>query len=689
MSTITGTVTNEVTLGTGTYTSPLTIAGTGAVTVGSVAAIYGPNTQAWTVANYGTVRNSSGFGVELLHGGSVTNSGTGLIQGSEGVSITGGVGTITNSGTINGTSGAGIDLGAGGYVGNSGTIRGADAVTITGGVGTVTNSGTIISSVSGEDFSRPVYLAAGGSVYNTGTIRGGIYAVEITGSAGTITNSGTIIGDFAPGGAGIVLRAGGSIDNQAGLIQGSVIIYGTGAVINGGEIFSTIRRGVQLNDGGSISNSGTISGANAIVISGGIGAVTNYGTILGGPGGGVDLNAGGTISNMGLIQGGDDISVDGGAGTLTNSGTILDTVELNAGGTVVNSGMIAGATLGVAITFGSTGNLLVLEHGYSLSGSAYGGTGPTNTIELSGALGAVTVNYNGHPLTNFEDVLFGGAGSETLLITNNTTLPGTISGFTLTSDIVDLTQVGSNATLANGGTLSFSHQLTASGSGGTVVLQLDATDATVFKAASDLGTGIDITPACFCRGTLIWTESGEVAVEDLEIGDRVVTLSGALRRVKWIGRRAYGGRFVAANRAVLPIRVAAGALAAGVPARDLFLSPEHALYIDGALVPAGLLVNRMTIRQVESVGRLEYFHLELERHDVILAEGAPAETFVDCDSRAMFQNADEFAELYPDDVPVPWDFCASRAEAGSAELAAIRAALAERSVVASELKLAS
>jgi hypothetical protein len=213
-------------------------------------------------------------------------------------------------------------------------------------------------------------------------------------------------------------------------------------------------------------------------------------------------------------------------------------------------------------------------------------------------------------------------------------------------------------------------------------------------------------PSCFCRGTLILGERGEVAVEDLLIGDRLITLSGAARPIKWIGRRAYDGRFIAANRMVLPIRVAAGALAQGVPARDLWVSPEHALYTDGALVPAGLLVNGATIRQVECVYRLEYFHIELEGHDVILAEGAPAETYVDCDNRFMFHNGAEFTERYPDDLPATWDFCAPRAGEGSAGLAAIRAMLSERlqalgydpsealavasrSVVTAEMELAS
>ena len=185
-------------------------------------------------------------------------------------------------------------------------------------------------------------------------------------------------------------------------------------------------------------------------------------------------------------------------------------------------------------------------------------------------------------------------------------------------------------------------------------------------------------PPCYCRGTLILTEHGEVRVEDLAIGDTVVTVSGQAKPIKWIGRRSYAGRFIAGNPRVLPIVVRAGALAPEIPVRDLWLSPGHALLLDGVLIPAEHLVNGLTILRASPVDQVEYFHLEFETHEVILAEGAPAESYVECDNRQGFQNAHEFAALYLEDARAPFGYCRPRLEAGMAELAAIRARLFER-----------
>lgn len=158
--------------------------------------------------------------------------------------------------------------------------------------------------------------------------------------------------------------------------------------------------------------------------------------------------------------------------------------------------------------------------------------------------------------------------------------------------------------------------------------------------------------ACFAQGTCIATASGPKAVECLDIGDTILNAQGQEVRVEWIGRQTLNPVFAALHNQ-MPIRIIRGALGDDLPHRDLYVSPDHALLIRGCLVHADALVNGRTItRMQEWRGNVEYFHIETQAHEIILAEGAPAETFVDNEARQRFDNAAEFATLYPKAQPM-------------------------------------
>lgn len=163
----------------------------------------------------------------------------------------------------------------------------------------------------------------------------------------------------------------------------------------------------------------------------------------------------------------------------------------------------------------------------------------------------------------------------------------------------------------------------------------------------------DFVPVCFLAGTMIRTPEGETAVDRLAIGDLVTTADGRALPVRFIGRQTIVTRFADAL-ANQPVCIAAGALEAGVPARDLYTSPGHAMVIGGMLVVASALVNGTTIRRMERMPeRFTYFHIELAEHAVIFAEGAATETFCDNVPRAIFDNAAEHRALYPQAAPIP------------------------------------
>ncbi len=615
VSTINSYVGHGVTLGNG-YTSPLTITTAGTVDDSGGIAVFAAATYANPVViNQGTILETGfgGVGVAFNAGGSLDNSGTAaLIEGQYGVQIRGTAGTITNAGTIEGTNGRAIYLTQGGSVDNSGTAA-------------------LIRSL--------------------GTA-GSNYGVEIFNAAGAVTNDGTILG--SGGSTAVKLQKSGSVDNTgtAALIRGGfgVSILGTtGTITNAGTIDGTSGTGVALN-GGSVDNSGTA----ALIQAAGL----NHA--------GVRINLAGTVSNAGTIR-----------------GTSGYGVFMFGGGTVIDSGTISGGN-GTAVEFYgfSGGNLLALEGGYSFGGTIHV-LGPGNTLELLGTVGAVTVDFDksGAGFTNFGTVSFGAASGndEILKISNTTSLPGTVSGFTQLHDIVDLTQfTNPGAAVVAFDTLT--DRLTVTEGSQSVTLQLDTSldyTGVTWTPSPDSGTGTDVA-ACYCRGTRILTPDGELPVEDLKIGDQVMTISGSAKPLRWIGRRSYVGWLAAGNPKVLPVCFKPGSLADGVPRRELWVSPEHAIYLDGVLVPAELLVNGTSIVKAASVDEVQYFHLELDAHDVIMAEGAWAESFVDDDSRGIFHNAAEFHRLYPEaPLHAPARYCAPRVEDGF-ELEALRRKLAGR-----------
>ena len=156
---------------------------------------------------------------------------------------------------------------------------------------------------------------------------------------------------------------------------------------------------------------------------------------------------------------------------------------------------------------------------------------------------------------------------------------------------------------------------------------------------------------CYVAGTRLLTPNGEVAIEQLAPGDMVVTVVDGEqieRRVKWIGRRQIDVTSHPHPDRILPVRIERGAFGDGVPHRDLCVSPDHAIFVDGLLVCARQLVNRSTIRQEIGWKTVEYFHVELDEHGILLAEGLVAESYVDTGNRGFFGNSDAPLLLHPE-----------------------------------------
>jgi hypothetical protein len=217
---------------------------------------------------------------------------------------------------------------------------------------------------------------------------------------------------------------------------------------------------------------------------------------------------------------------------------------------------------------------------------------------------------------------------------------GTIAAFQKGDSFVVTGGTLSNLGVSNGNTLTVSD----SGHGGT--------DDIIFASpVSASGFGIvnnnTIQVQCFAAGTRIATAAGFAAVEELNIGDTAVTADGRLEPIVWIGQRTVNCRVHPKPETVWPVRITCGAFGENVPVRDLYLSPDHAVFANDVLIPVKLLINGTTIVQVKRTN-ITYYHVELRRHDVILAERLPVESYLDAGDRANFDNDGKTIRLFPD-----------------------------------------
>lgn len=655
-----------------------------------------------TVNNTGKI--TADYGITLRDGATITNAGT-IIAADQGVGQNTSFATtiannIINSGLIkaNATFFAGVGIftgrtfvGAGMAVDGGNITNTSHGTLIAGGDGiiaytqpaTITNAGTIIAGITG------IALVTGGSVNNTGSISGtsGIYSAanttlsvtnsnEISGryfgvlaeGAATVTNSGSIsvsatsfvLNGTTLNGSGISILNGGTAVNNAGAtINADVGIYmkAVGGVTNKGDITGTY--GIDIHGGGQVTNFGTITATNLAVYGGASSTIINTGTIEGTgtiynyhgtalPDFGVNLANGGNLDNQagGVIIGALGAYL-GKNSTFTNAGTIIghnygavdfatataNRLIINPGAAFTGTANIGGGVIELAST-STTGTLSGLGTQFINAatitidqGANWTITGPTTITAGQTLADDGTITFNG-AVTNAGLIT---ADPATIIFNSAVTGPGTI-------DVNAGDTIIFNASVASTETIDFLSNT------GTIVIN----DPSAFNATI-IGTGVEVI-ACFATGTHILTPRGQIPVEHLNPGDLVITADGTDAPIKWIGRR----RLTLTNHPnpekAQPIRIAAGAIANNIPARDLLLSPDHALYFQNHLIPAKALINHRNVTQLTR-HQITYYHIELASHAIIFAENTAVETYLETGNRACFENAGPLTTLYPDFGP--------------------------------------
>lgn len=614
--------------------------------------------------------NAGGLGLSFVNGATVTSmtltdaanlvTATGILNVTGGAAIQAGTLAVVSGGNVTlpdlnnlGT----ITIASGGQVTMTGTYDSDSVERIFGTGGTLTRVGTMLNtgkvfdpSVMGTlsaDFFANETIVGGtvlASFFSSGTLDGVTWQGDMTvnplvGEV-AIRNSITMVGDsgLSPGfidlDIGTIAFSGGVTLDNVLLESGSPSHLDTNA-LRAVDMFT-----IGANATVAVVGPPLQSGAHNLTLSGNEAAsqIINHGTIEVRTSGGFKSGGGGvTISvkefhNHGLVSA---------LGTLDGSTSFTITGErfVNEAGGLLQARVVdleasSGGGISANTDFTNNGSVLV-SRGRVTINSLVQGSG-TIAVQDDGF-----VDLNSGVLAG-QIIALNGSGTVDVAIPQ--LFQGTITGLTsgtlvhLDSSATAVSYTNNILTMQLGGGQTF---------GLNIVGSLTLDDFIVNSGTTGTTITTDLPAPCFAAGTLIRTDTGDVAVEALHPGDRIhVETDGIAREVVWIGQRDVDCARHPDPASVWPVRITTGAFGSGLPTRDLYLSPDHAIFFQDSLIPVKHLLNGTTIARVPT-DHVSYYHVELAAHAVILAENLPVESYLDTGDRDNFANAGPVLRLFP------------------------------------------
>ncbi len=496
-----------------------------------------------------------------------------------------------------------------------------------------------------QTYTGPTIIGAGGqSITNTAS---GVLAFEVPGASfcainGSLSNAGSVtyaVTSVGGGGSFLLGDRSASLTQTGGTLSFVDLNETTGATVslNYGAIFNDTESVIDIEAYGA-------SSVDAFFV----GNLTNFGIIKI-----VDFSGAGMISNWGnatgaFVNGGtfaiDDATGVSGSTTnfafkgFTNSGRF--TLNLPAASTAIIATGSGGLT--------NSGILTIVSHGLGGGNIQIAGSGNninTGTIIVADANLVVGASVSGSGgvwnLSGGANLTLGGlttgsgqlfsfsGGANTLKLLTPSGFAGTISGFSQGDQLIVTGLLGTPSYNAATGDLTVGGASFHVGLGYSGAFSEGANGIITYTGAE----------ACFLPGTLIACPDGQKPVEQIVAGDQVVALQdGAriVRTVAWVGQQTVDLTTLDDPEGHYPVRIGQDAIAHGVPFKDLLLTAEHCLFLEGGFVPVRLLVNGGSIRFDRAITRFTYHHVETETHSVILADGVQTESYLDTGNRAGF-----------------------------------------------------